>query len=169
VKRSAIISADGLYRYGLGRQWNFNGTTEHPLRAVLWLMFNPSTADAERDDATIRKCVKFSKAWGFDAMLVGNLFAYRTPFPVALQKFEGDRVGPENDQRIEEMASICPVVVLAWGTHVLARDRGIEVAKLLTKTPSIKVCLGTTLNGSPKHPLYIADDTKPIPVKGVAI
>jgi hypothetical protein len=177
MKRTAMISADEVYRYGLGRQWNFEAKpvvdpktkaeTPGRLKCLLWLMFNPSTADADRDDNTIRKCVKFSAAWGFDAMLVGNLYAFRTPFPEVLKKFNGDRVGPENDARIKEMSSICPMVVLAWGTHELARPRGIEVSRILAEVPNLKVCLGLTKNGSPKHPLYISDDTKPIRVGSV--
>jgi hypothetical protein len=168
-----MISADGLYRYGLGRQWNFERFDQYgdplPLKCIMWVMLNPSTADADRDDPTIRKIIKFSKAWDFDALLVGNLFAFRTPFPEELRRrsHDTDVVGLENNQRLLEMASISYAVMLAWGTHVLARPRCFDVCNLLAPTPSVKLCLGTTKNGSPKHPLYVADSTKPMQVQGV--
>lgn len=167
MNRSARISEDGLYRYGLGRQWTDPEKSKH---AILWVMLNPSTADAEKDDPTIRQCIRYSQAWGFHAMLVANLFAFRSSQPSELSaaKLRGvDIVGPENDKGLLEMASVCAYTCFAWGTHTLARERGFFVAALLGESPSLKVCLGVTKNGSPKHPLYLRGDIKPVLVKGV--
>jgi hypothetical protein len=169
--RVASLSEDKLYRYSLGRQWSkpavdAEGKPDRKLRCVTWLMFNPSTADGETDDATIRKCVKFSQRWGFDALLVANLYAYRTPFPkaLALEKAKGvDIVGPDNDHAIVHCAINSEGIICAWGTHELAALRVPKVAEYLGRIPLPKMCLGTTNNGSPRHPLYLADDTRPVP------
>lgn len=167
MTRTARISECGLYRYGLGRQWTPPELAKH---AILWVMLNPSTADAEKDDPTIRQCIKFSQAWGFHAMLVANLFAYRTTWPVELEmaaKVGVDIVGPETNKGLQEMSSVCAYTCFAWGTHSLARARGFEVSQLLAPSPSLKVCLGATKNGSPKHPLYLKGDLRPVLVRGI--
>ncbi|WP_131822315.1 DUF1643 domain-containing protein, partial [Mycobacteroides chelonae] len=61
----AVISADGLYRYELHRSWRAGPVVE-------FIMLNPSTADAEVDDATIRRCIGFAKQWGYGALVVRN-------------------------------------------------------------------------------------------------
>jgi len=59
---STIISPCGKYRYLLERKWGIG------LPCVTWIMLNPSTADAEKDDPTIRRCIGFSKAWGYGSL-----------------------------------------------------------------------------------------------------
>lgn len=132
----------------------------------MWVMLNPSTADGERDDPTIRRIVAFSRFWKFDALVAGNLFGYRTKLPRELKYTKLDRVGPENDKRLLEMASISSAIVYAWGTHTWARSRAEEVMRLLAPAPGTKVCLGTTTDGSPRHPLYVRGDFRPMHVTG---
>jgi len=78
---TAALSACGRYRYELTRQWGDDGVRGR----VCWIMLNPSTADAEVDDPTIRKCIGFSKRWGFERMVVVNLFAHRSSDPAVLR------------------------------------------------------------------------------------
>ena len=73
----AVISECGTYRYRLHRGEG---------RTLMFLMVNPSTADAEQDDATIRKCLGFAERNGFGRIVVGNLFAYRAKDVNALRK-----------------------------------------------------------------------------------
>ena len=88
--RGAELSGCGRYRYKLWRIW------DPDLPPILFVMLNPSTADANSDDRTIRRCVAFAKRDGFGGLLVGNLFAYRTPYPRVLRKAE-EPVGDGND------------------------------------------------------------------------
>lgn len=48
----------------------------------MFIMLTPSTADADTDDPTIRRCIGFAKSSGFGGLYVGNLFAYRSTQPI---------------------------------------------------------------------------------------
>jgi hypothetical protein len=141
----AIFDRSGRYRYRLWRRW---GAGER----VGFVMLNPSTADAERDDPTIRRCTGFARTWGFGSMVVVNLFALRSPDPARLRRAR-EPVGRDNDRHIIEAAGACDVVVLAWGMHGRLRDRDRAVLDLLAG--QALRCLGQTRAGQPRHPLYL--------------
>jgi hypothetical protein len=122
---------------------------------MCFLMLNPSTADADQDDPTIRRCKGFAKRDGFDGITVVNLFARRAAKPVRL-KDPGDPVGPQNDPAILGACRAAEAVVAAWGAHPLARHRGREVVQAIKWGRHDDVwCLGTTKDGSPRHPLLV--------------
>ena len=135
------------YRLALWRTWSGGG------RRALWIMLNPSTADARILDPTIRRCVGFSRAWGFDGVDVCNLFALRSTKPAALYKHP-DPVGPENDRVILAAARDAGLVVAAWGTHGAHLARAKAVETMLAGVVDLK-CLGLNRDGSPRHPLYV--------------
>ena len=153
-KSSAIISGCGAYRYRLERQWDAEKSK------VAFLMLNPSTADAEADDPTIRRCIGFAKSWGFGALIVGNLFALRSTAPDALYRHV-DPVGPDNDSHLVDIARSAGTIICAWGTHGALRGRGRTVAAMLDRHNL--AALTVTRGGHPGHPLYIAASTKPKP------
>jgi hypothetical protein len=72
MRRTAIISECGRYRYRLTREWG-----DGPL--LTFAMLNPSTANAEIDDPTIRRCMSFGRREGASGISVFNLFAQPTP------------------------------------------------------------------------------------------
>jgi hypothetical protein len=148
VRRAARISECGRYRYVLLRRWG-----EGP--AVVFVMLNPSTADAEQDDPTIRRCVGFARAWGYDAVRVLNLYAYRSTNPAGLAKAGVLAVGPRNDDYLLRHARSGAPMVAAWGAHRMARDRAATVTRRLGLR---WLALGTTRDGSPRHPLYVRAD-----------
>ncbi len=119
-------------------------------------MLNPSTADAEHDDPTIRRCFGFARSWGFGALEVVNLFAWRSTSPAALQSAK-DPVGPANDAAILDAHACCGQTVLAWGNHGAHLNRDREVRLLLDGDASV-VHFGLTGAGQPRHPLYIRAD-----------
>lgn len=149
---SAVLSSCGQYRYELWRRW-----AEGP--HVLFIMLNPSTADAANDDATIRKCVAYAKRWGFGALCVGNLFAFRATDPKDM-KSAADPIGPENDATLARLSSEAGVIVAAWGAHGTHMNRDKAVMKML---PTINA-LHVTKDGSPGHPLYLKGDSTPFPL-----
>lgn len=145
--KSAILSDDGKYRYRLIRQWGDG-------KLVAFVGLNPSTADAQVDDPTIRRMVAFARGWGFPGITVSNLFAVRLTYPAGLPGVV-EPIGPENDAVLGGLGEIADLIVVCWGNHGIFRQRCAEVAKLL---PPAK-CFGLTGIGQPRHPLYLAANT----------
>ena len=150
--RHAAISACGIYRYALGRTWDAG---KFPLPII---MLNPSTADAEIDDPTIKRCMEFSRREGFGGIWVGNLFAYRATSPADMRSAR-DPIGPENDTALLELfararAGDLPVLA-AWGVHGEHNGRAARVVSMAAGAGARLVCLGVTKDGHPRHPLYI--------------
>ncbi|WP_425318523.1 DUF1643 domain-containing protein [Pseudomonas nitroreducens] len=152
---SAIISDCGQYRYLLTRE---SGLPLAEAPAALFIMLNPSTADATLDDPTIRRCRGFAQAWGCSGLAVANLYAYRATNPRDLLQCT-DPVGPENDAQLAALAGEYRDIVCAWGKHAKA-DRVSVVAAILQQAGARLWCLGINKDGSPKHPLYIRQDTQ---------
>lgn len=161
---SAAISECGRYRYALSRAWG-----EGP--RALFIMLNPSTADSSEDDPTLLACVDFSKRWGFAGVDLVNLFAWRSSEPMDLLTAR-DPVGPWNDVTLNAALGDKRIgrVVAAWGTSSkkALRDRiearAFAVRTIIRRGPARDVrCLGTTKDGKPRHPLYIARELAPAP------
>lgn len=155
---TARISDCRKYRYELTRSWG--GIDILPLA---FIMLNPSTADQVDNDPTIRKCIGFAKRWGFENIVVNNLFAYRATDPKELTKVS-DPVGPDNDEAIATTLNRAIAIVCAWGTTTspLVRQRAKEVLAGIGDTSRL-YCLGMNKDGSPKHPLYRAYDSPLVP------
>ena len=124
---------------------------------MTWVMLNPSTADADTDDPTIRRCVGFAQTWGFGAIVVVNLFALRSTDPQRLRTHP-DPIGPENDRFIWQATESSLLSVAAWGNH--GSLRGDEVAAMIPRLQVLKMTGG----GQPAHPLYLRRDLKPVPM-----
>jgi hypothetical protein len=157
--KSARISDCGNYRWTLSRHWGLG-------QALAFVMLNPSTADADVDDPTIRRCMGFAKRDGYDGIVVMNLYALRATDPKHLL-VAGDAVGRENDPYLtmlltERVRRGLPVVA-AWGAWP-DRDPG-RVAEVLDLVTGVDWrCLGHSKSGAPKHPLYIKGDQPFIPL-----
>lgn len=152
LERDAVISDCQKYRYLLRRTWDYDKPR------VLFVMLNPSTADAEIDDATIRSCIRLSKSLGYGSFEVVNLFAYRATDPEELGKVMAP-VGERNDVTIEAAIGRCDLAICAWGAHRMADRRAKDVRALLRSYRPAVFCLGKTKTGAPKHPLYIKTGT----------
>jgi len=152
AKRSAVVSACGMFRYRLGRQWQASAPT------LCFVMLNPSTADDKLDDATIRKCVGFAERLGFGGLDVVNLFAYRATKPADL-KSAGYLVGPHNDGWIDIAARSARAnggeVVVAWGANARGLARTRDVLSLLDAAGVRPMVLDRCSDGTPAHPLML--------------
>lgn len=147
----AILSPCGRYRYKLWRQWDRRPT-------VAFVGLNPSTADATKDDATLRRCIGFAKRWGHGSLVMLNLFGLRSTDPDALLG-AADRVGPDTDTHLLREAQQAHRVVVCWGQHRATQGRSLQVATVLQRMGVRLWCLGTTADGSPRHPLRLRADT----------
>ncbi len=153
----AIFSDDFRYRYLLKRDWSQDGTKN----GVLFIMLNPSTADAFVFDPTVKRCFDFAHAWGYTSMTVCNLYAFRSTDPKKL-KAENEPVGKDNNEWLSIAGKEARMIIAAWGTHGTLLRRDKEVINLITDSLGKDLyCLEKTKDGQPKHPLYIKGDTKP--------
>ncbi|QFU90943.1 DUF1643 domain-containing protein [Amycolatopsis sp. YIM 10] len=142
---------DRQYRYLLTRSWG-------PGPVVLFIMLNPSTADAFTDDPTVTRCLRPARRLGFGALAVVNLFALRATDPAALATHP-EPVGPLNDAVITGIAAEADQLIAAWGAHPQAAVRAQVVTDLLNARRSQLACLGLTKRGQPRHPLYLRADS----------
>ena len=144
---TAVISDDGKFRYLLERRWRNEGSS------MLFIMLNPSTADAFVDDPTIRRCVGFAKRENCGRLKVVNLFSLRATHPKDLV---GQTNGPEwlgyFTQAVNDSRFICA----AWGSHKSVKE---SPAYEIIENIETLWCLGTTKEGHPRHPLYVKSDT----------
>lgn len=158
MKKDARISECGLYRYWLTRQWQ----VPHGSSAV-FIMLNPSTADAEVDDRTIGRCIGFARAFGCGRLVVVNLFAFRATDP-AIMRAAADPVGPDNNRVIEDvLTSTGGPVICAWGAEGGFMERDKAVLRLIRETGRQATALKLTKHGQPRHPLYLKGDCVPSP------
>lgn len=161
--KNASISNCGQFRYHLYRQW------DEDLPEVMFIMLNPSTADGDVDDPTIRRCIGFAKSWGYGAIHVCNLYAFRATNPKDLFRQESIiGTGDINIKTIEYYSSNCDEVICAWGNHPIISKikklmpnynplQGVDRSKLMA--------IQISNYGTPKHPLYLRSSLRPIKFK----
>jgi hypothetical protein len=168
IQRDAVLSPDGIYRYRLSRWWG-------PGPRLAFLMFNPSTADALVDDATIRKCMGFAQRWAFDGIEVVNLFAIRSREPENVL-LTPDPLGPAYWTHLYEAIEACTTVVAAWGCEstlkkLVSRPQLSTHINVVTDWARKRVpvfSLGYTRGGTPRHPLMLPYKTFAVPYKEAA-
>ena len=168
VVKTTSLSRCKTYRWALSRSW-----AEGP--QVCWIMLNPSTADHEVDDPTIRRITRFTRLWGYAGFTVVNLYPFRSPSPSVCREWaeshrDARRMLRRNSALVARYARAAEWVVAAWGNGAWDpawADR-VVLELLGGEDPRIDMfCLGTTDGGAPKHPLArgrhrIPDDQKPI-------
>jgi hypothetical protein len=153
---TATYDAGRRYRYRLSRLW------EPALSRCCFVMLNPSTADAATPDPTLRRCVRFARAWGHGAVELVNVCALRSTDPTTLRDAD-DPVGPDNDRALLAATRAADVVVAGWGACAAAGDRADVVRRLLGDAGTQLSALRLTRDGAPGHPLYVRSDAVPVP------
>lgn len=153
---SAVISADGLYRYRLDRVFADIGPPP-----LVFCMLNPSKAGAENNDPTIRRCIGFAKREGSRGLIVVNLYAYRSTDPDILWK-SFNPVGPDNYIHLQQVSRLAGRVICAWGTKAQPEIANTNISIFKSMGANL-MCLGVNKDGSPKHPLYVKGDQPLIP------
>lgn len=158
MERSAVLSECGTYRFQLVRALERGMFAPTKQGAIAWVLCNPSTADAEVDDATVRKCWRYTVGWGYGSMMFVNVNPYRSTNPKA-------QVEPAepwlvcNDSWLRYAVTQCPYVIAAWGDSALPTlvKRAVSVIHPLGPLHSLHV----TKSGQPGHPLYLPGDAQP--------
>lgn len=155
ISKTAELSHCGTYRYRLDR-------ILCPGRVAAMIGVNPSTADADVDDHTIRKLLGFADRLSIGHWIVGNVCAYRATDVKKLAAVE-DPVGPENEQYLSQIIQSAELVIVAWGTlgklPPILRGRWRTVVRLANHQSKSLYCWGVAQDGHPRHPLMLSYDT----------
>lgn len=155
----AVLSDDEIYRYILTRVW------DETLPPMVWVMLNPSIADATIDDPTVRKCIGFAKRHGYGGVIIVNLYAYRATNPsdmLSSRRLGHDIIGPDNDVWIRHALSIgAQRAHVGWGTRCRAQiiTRVSRVATIAQEIGATLYCIGQNAQNEPYHPLMTAYQT----------
>lgn len=154
---SAVLSPCRQYRYLLGRQVSMLGSS-----TFAYFGINPSTADEQIDDQTVKKWIGFTKRNDGRQFLVGNVFAYRATDVNQIKK-ASDPVGESNQQYIEAVIASSDILVPCWGrrTKIPAELRGYldSFMEMLLHSGKPVMCFGKTKSGDPMHPQMLGYDT----------
>lgn len=143
------------FRYWLHRNLASTGRT-----GLVFVMLNPSTANAVDDDPTVRRCVGFARDWGYREVTIVNLFALRATKPDDLRRHGSQAIGERNDEvlRLVRQHPRTSMVVAAWGNGGTYLKRDAAVMAVIAPA----MALGVTKRGCPKHPLYVPSSTRPV-------
>ena len=142
------------YRYILGTKG---------VRPLITIGINPSTAEPDNLDNTLKSVERIALGNGFDSFIMFNVYAQRATDPDQMDKCFNEALHRENMRAFRwvlERSGEKPVVWAAWGTIVEKRDY-------------LKICLQDMVNigeefgakwvmagkpskkGHPHHPLYL--------------
>lgn len=149
IRKSAII--EGQHRYLLRREWGEG-------KMLTWCMLNPSTADADKSDPTLTRCMNFAKGWGYDGVELVNLFSWRSKDPRDVVSNLADASNGDTDRHIAAAAVECGKIVVGWGAYGdrdWVKERVGSVVRLLAHYGVDMWCVGKTKSGCPRHPLYV--------------
>lgn len=155
----ANFSPCRTYRYSLWREWDAS------LPTVVFCGLNPSTADEQKDDPTVRRELDFARRWGFGRYVKVNAYGLRSTDPAGLWRHVNP-LGPDNMLAIrvacfEAMAKrSAGLFVAAWGTNIQPAHEA-ELLRMLRLEGVSVHALKLTVAGHPSHPLYLPKSSWP--------
>ncbi|MFK7864113.1 MAG: DUF1643 domain-containing protein [Pseudohongiellaceae bacterium] len=150
ISQKARFSRCRRYRYSLERSWKLGEGR------ALFIGLNPSTADHRHDDPTIRRCVGFAKSWGYEAMEIVNLFAFRATYPSDLKRAV-DPIGPANNRWLSKAIKRSDIAICCWGNDGDFMNRSQVI---INRYPDLH-CLKINSTAHPAHPLYLRANLTP--------
>lgn len=146
------------YRYLLGTRG------KNPL---ICIGINPSTAEPDHLDNTLKSVERIALGNGFDSFLMFNVYAQRATDPDAMEKTCNLRLHKENMEAFRYVLSISesPAVWAAWGAVIEKRGYLSQCVRdmvlLGQEYGAMWYCAGAiTKKGHPHHPLYLRKDEK---------
>lgn len=142
ISSGAVFSDDLTLRFALWRVWD----NQKPIIGQIGL--NPSTAGADKNDATIARSVVRAHKCGFGGLIQTNKYPHIATNPKDLDRLIGIE---ENDLYIRKMVELTQIQLCMWGSIINDIFRSQQVYKML-RNP---YCLGINPDGQPKHSLYI--------------
>lgn len=157
LDKGALFSPCRRYRYMLWRRWD--GSKD----ACAFIGLNPSTADETQDDPTVRRCIRYAQDWGYGALWMLNIFAFRATDPKVMKVEGSNAIGPRNNEYLFHATRQADITIAAWGTHGTHLSRSEDVCRLLSQGDMRLHVLSLTSGGHPGHPLYLRADLQPMP------
>lgn len=154
ITGGATFSECGRYRRTLWRRWGQSDGL------ALFIGMNPSTADGDVDDPTVRREILFAQRWGFNGLMKCNIGDYRATDPRHLPADPAAACTAANIEEIQRQARVADLIVMAHGVPpapLLQPAR--EIPAIIERLGQGMWCLGTTKAGWPRHPLYVKRDT----------
>lgn len=162
VTSAEFSSPINSHRYTLTRDWLGSDLLRTaPPSTCLFIMLNPSTADATKDDPTIRRCIDYAMLWGHSRLVVCNLFSYRSTYPQIMVDNGPASIGEANDSHILEQAKVAQRIIVAWGCHGKFLMRDVAVMTMLRDNGIFVHALKLNDDGTPVHPLRQRKDVVP--------
>jgi len=160
VRGAARFSPDRTRRYVLTRRWKGGGAG-----TVAFIGLNPSTADGRRDDHTVRTCWLRALAWGYDALVLVNLYPLVATDPRDLRRDTG-RIEQVNDATVLGRATAADRVLAVWGSprNTADRARARRISELVAERGVELFCLARNRDGSPRHPRGVSRELAPTPL-----
>ncbi|MDB6017709.1 MAG: hypothetical protein JWR19_2198 [Pedosphaera sp.] len=155
IDRACQFSPDRKHRYTLWREFDLFSS-----KFVMFIGLNPSTADETQDDNTITRCIGFAQSWGYGAICMTNLFAFRATLPPDMRAAP-DPIGPDNMKWINAVAGEADLIIAAWGIDGTFKNQSRELLKASIEWKKPIYCLAINKGGTPKHPLYVLGSTHP--------
>jgi hypothetical protein len=142
----AEFSSDRKHRFVLWRIWD----THKP--KIMFICLNPSTANEDKNDPTIRRVVNFAKNMGYGGVYMTNLYSYVSTDPNKLITSDSK----ENEIWLKQISQRCETIVFAWGAFKESKFQGAKIIKMFPKAYALKI----NKDGSPRHPLYVPTNTE---------
>lgn len=151
------------FRYRLWRAWSASKPTLNLVGC------NPSKAGEIKNDATATKVVGLAHSLGFGRLVITNCFAFVATEPQEMReawKRGSEIIGPENDRWLMLAVKEASMIVCAWGlnAHIDGRPgvvenmlRRGEISRFQRQLFALKLCK----DGTPQHPLYLRNDSRP--------
>ena len=146
------------YRYILGTRG---------CNPLICIGINPSTAEPDNLDNTLKSVERIAHANGFDSFIMFNVYAQRATDPDAMERKCNMALHKENLEAFRYVLSISekPAVWAAWGAIIEKRDYLADCVRdmvnLGQEYGASWYCAGAiTKKGHPHHPLYLRKDEK---------
>ena len=144
------------YRYILG---------ERGERPIICVGVNPSTAEPDKLDRTMKRVKSISEFNGYDGYYMLNVCAQRATSPEDIEQINISCLHNENMKAFEKLFSCHSGldVWAAWGGSITKRSFFISylhvIQEIGTKHGVNWFCAGLTKNGHPRHPLFLKKTT----------
>lgn len=172
VTGDALFSGpDACYRLELRRSWRvicerLGATSSYTTREAafappytMWLGLNPSTADGDMNDPTISRECTLTATIGGNAYLKMNVSPYRATDPSRLAYAAVPLLPSGHTERVLRRAMRAERTVVACGVPPAPLLTVAENLFELLDWCGVELwALGTTLDGWPRHPLYLPAD-----------